>query len=66
MLLLLLLFIVPSAVGVYFLLKPPLLMNKESDSKTVTSNAAPFKSLEDIPSVAATGTTLMRKQTVNE
>lgn len=66
MLFLLLLFIVPSAIGVYFLLKPPLQVDIELDSKTVTSITTPFISLEEIPGAAVNSTALMRKITVNE
>ena len=52
MLFLLLLFIVPSAIGVYFLLKPPLHIENEADSKSVMSIATPFKSVEEIPIAA--------------
>jgi hypothetical protein len=67
MLFLLFLFIVPSAIGVYFLLKPPIELESEPDIRTVTNVVTPFKGYEDVTNTASSGSnTLMRKQTVNE
>jgi hypothetical protein len=67
MLFLLFLFIVPSAIGVYFLLKPPIEVETETDIKAVANVVTPFIGYEDISNTTVTGSnSMMRKQTVNE
>jgi hypothetical protein len=66
MLFLLLLFIIPSAVGVYFLLKPPVEQEIEMEMKNASNVVAHFIGLEDVPLSASNPATLIRKQTVNE
>jgi hypothetical protein len=66
MLFLLLLFIIPSAVAVHFLLKPPIEQEIEMDMKNATNVVTHFKGLEDVPLSASNPASLIRKQTVNE
>lgn len=68
MLFLLFLFIVPSAIGVYFLLKPPIEVESETDFRMVTNVVTPFIGYEDsTTNTTSNGSnTLIRKQTVNE
>lgn len=66
MLLLLFLVIVPSAIGVYYLLKPPITMQTEMDSMSVTNLESNFIGMEDIPSTSAASTALLRQQIVNK
>ncbi len=67
MLFLLFLFIVPSAVGIYFLLKPPFESEAEMDIKSIANVVTHLKGYEEISNGSTTNSnTLMRKQTVNE
>jgi hypothetical protein len=67
MLFLLFLFIVPAAIGVYFLLKPPIEVETETDFKAVANAVTPFIGYEDVSNLAVTGSnSMIRIQTVNE
>jgi hypothetical protein len=67
MLFLLFLFIIPSAIGVYFLLRPPIDMEPGTDIRAVTNVVTPTNGYEDVTNTTATGSnTMLRKQIVNE
>lgn len=66
MLLLLFLFIIPSAIGVYFLLKPPVELDSEVEVKPVNQVVTQVNGYEDFTASTTNANRLIRQQTVNE
>ncbi|MFC4302890.1 hypothetical protein [Cohnella boryungensis] len=66
MLLLLFLVIIPSGVGIYYMLKPPVDRTAKADPRTATPVKASFKGFEDASASAKGSAALIRNQTVNE
>ena len=64
MLFMLFLFIIPSALGLYFLLKPPQTeWESEREIKSTMNVVKRFKGIDDLPAPVTNANTFIRKQT---